>query len=151
MTKMVLEYNPQDLARLARAMDNLKAQNLMRSQWNVLGMEIIDAVSPYPGETWRNWDGGRGYWYERGYGYRGSKDVGRTSAPLGKKWYQTVFPNYLKVGNWAEYADEVQGEKQTMMFAVIGWKRLSVTAKEILPKFVKKLEAYALRVWNNTV
>jgi len=150
MTELVLEYNAQDLARLTRALENLKATNLMKGQWSVIGFDIIHEVSPYPAETWRNRDTGRGYWYERGYGYRGSKDVGRTSAPLGKKWYHTVYPDYLKVGNTATYASDVQGETQMFLHALNGWKRLSVTAKGMMPSIIKRLEAYALKVWNRT-
>ncbi len=146
-----LEYNAQDVARLHRALDALEAKNLMEGQWAVVGTDIINEVSPYPPETWRNRDRGVGYWYERGYGYRGTKDVGRTSAPLGKKWSYETHPLYLVVRNTASYAGEVQGEEQGMMFALIGWKRLSVTAKEMLPKIVKKLEAYAKKVWDRTI
>lgn len=150
MTEITLEYNAQDLARLHRALTALESKNLMKSQWNVIGLDIIAAVSPYPAETWRNVDRGVGYWYERGYGYRGTKDVGRTSAPLGKKWYHTVYPDYLKVGNLADYANKVQGEEQSMMFALIGWRRLSVTAKQMMPAIIRKLEAYARKVWDRT-
>jgi len=144
VTDFVMEWDSEDLARLQRALDKLDEEHLARPMYYEIGTTIHKAAGIYP--TWTDsppypyYIRGRGTQFSAGYNDEKSQN-------LRERWWVSVFPGYLKVGNAATYAGWVHGEEQTSTHADHGWKKLLQTAKEVMPGVIKKLEARALALW----
>jgi len=144
-----LVYDSEDMARLQRTLAKLDSKHLFGDMANAIGMDIRGKASVYPPASAAN---APPYpYYERGWGTRTGPSSGRqTSERLSTKWYHTVYPDYLKIGNVATYAGYVHGEEQNPIHGHRGWKKLLDVAKEQLPGIIKKLEAQALKIWETT-
>jgi hypothetical protein len=149
MSEIELVFDSEDFARLQRTLAKLDQEHIFKPMANAIGMDIRGVASVYPPASEANRPPYP--FYERGWGTRTGPNSGRqTSERLSTKWYHTVFPDYLKIGNTASYAGYVHGEEQNPIHAHRGWKKLLAVAKERLPGIIRKLEAQALKVWEST-
>ena len=155
MTDFVLEWDSADLARLQRALDKLDEEHLARPMYYEIGTTIHKAAGVYPSWT----DSPPFPYYIRGRGTQFSANYNdESSGNMRERWYVNVYPGYLKVGNDAgfggpkgPYAYLVHGDDtQTAVHRAHGWKRLLETAKEVFPGIIRKLEARALALWEQT-
>lgn len=147
MTELVYEWDSEDLARLDRALSKLDEEDLARPMYYEIGSTIHKAAGVYP-----QWTDSPPYpYYIRGRGTQYSESYNdQRSENLRERWWVKVFPHYLKVGNAASYAGWVHGEEQTETHKKHGWKKLLDTAKKEMPGIIKKLEARALKLWEQT-
>lgn len=141
-----------ELRRKLAGIQELDEKAVLRA----IGLDIIDAVSPYPNKTVANSpENPSGRWYERGYGPRwrrkrtGGVGGRRTSENLSKKWGIVVRGSQVQIGNTASYAEYVQGEKQAGFHASRGWKKLQDVAEQRLPEVVDALRKQIDRIWRS--
>jgi hypothetical protein len=144
-----LEYDSADLARLQRALDKMDMQHLAQPMFQQIGDDIGGKAGVYPQWTdtappWPYWKRGSGWISASG------KSSG-TSQRLGDQWRTIVGIDTITIKNAATYAGYVHGPEQTEVHKTHGWLKLLDVAIKELPGVIKKLEARALKLWNETV
>lgn len=144
-----IEYDAADLARLHRALGKLDMQHLVKPMFSQIGTTVyeevrvrpdwVDSPPPYP-----YWIRGKGWQYASGWNDQSSQNSYN-------RWYTKTGPDYLIVGNAATYASDVFGPDQMQVHAKHGWRKLYESAVKVLPEVIRKLEARAKALWDQTV
>lgn len=145
------EIDSRQWADLMTTIDRLNMRNMAEPAFKAIAMDIEGKAGKYPPAGLANSPSNpRGWWYERGYGIRFASGASyQTSERLGDKWYHTVYPDSLKIGNLASYAGYVHGDDDTqaVFHKARGWKQLLQTAEDALPELLRKIEAQITRIW----
>lgn len=115
--------------------------------WDGIGQDITQEVRPYPGPA----PAKDGRWYQRGYGPRWKRKDGstggyKTSEQLGQQWRQQVAADSVTIENLASYAPFVHGKEQAGFHGDRGWRKLTETAREMIPRIVAGIEAQIRRI-----
>lgn len=143
-----LEYDSADLARLQRALDKLDVEHLAKPMYSEIGKDIADKAGLYP--QWTDSPPPYPYWVRgRGWQYASGKNSG-TSQDMRNQWKTIIGTNDLIIRNTATYAWDVIGPGQKPVHKQHGWKLLFEEAVKALPGIIKKLEARALKLWEET-
>jgi len=150
-----IEWKSEDLARLHRTLERLELKHWWPKAADAIGLEVRGVMAKYPPTGPYNRPPYP--YYQRGYGTVYAPAEGsrarrgrQTSQKMNLRWYHTVYPDYLVIGNDATYAPYIHGAEQVWWAPRHGWRKLLDVAKNLVPHIIKKLEAQAVKIWEET-